>query len=83
MSIRNKLVLFSVGTIVLAVAAIGFIASWQFSNYAQQFDEFARQSFEKQAVLEIQRIDTVLSQFVSNGRRGAERLAKEPLLYEA
>ena len=74
MTIRNKLVIFFITSIIIAVIGIGFVAAWQFNSYA-------RHSFEQQAILEVRRIDTVLTQFVSNGQRVAERFAKEPLLY--
>ena len=76
MSIKTKLMVFFLAAIIVSTAVIGFLASWQFNSYAEH-------AFQKEAVLELRRVDAVLTQFVDSGRKAATRLAASPLLKNA
>ena len=73
MTIKSKLILFFVAGTIIAISGMAILATMQFNNYAVL-------AFEQQAVSELRRIDTVLSQYVQSGRRAAKRLADTSLL---
>ncbi|SBV95837.1 Methyl-accepting chemotaxis sensory transducer [uncultured delta proteobacterium] len=73
MTIKSKLILFFVAGIIIAISGMALLATMQFNNYAVL-------AFEQQAVSELRRIDTVLTQYVQSGKRAAKRLADNPLL---
>ena len=76
MSIRLKLFLTYLVSILLAVGIIGGLVSWKMNQYAEE-------NFETLAYGQLKRIDEALNMFLGTGKKNAEYLANLPIIKNA